>query len=1193
MVCDNMSHSGQSEHDDRSNYIHLPLHVQLQSENDSAENSSVEIAKCHQSDQTNNSSDKDSEGTNPHLRSHLNQHFPRDLDFQECCDADGESSLSDSRRHALSRRKKVRRRRKNDATQSVENDSIPEGCPQDEVNPSVLMGEHRLISQVSGLTTDGETKLVSGGSSVQTPLSRLNQWDSSPSTICDEDHNTSLSFDDFFNPLDQDKEEEHESSSSSGIRKNLFSDDDDEFILRTPEAHRYNDIAVEDNSDLELTQLSRQIQLELRLQEMSELAREAERAAEEGVERFVGNATKFELGLGLDVGDAGDSSDDEFPNQKVDRDSWKLFGNIDCNRLDYDAVTPLRGSKSVRSISQTEIKKLKRPSIISSKDRQSSAPTNAAARRGMGRHSLHSMPSILSSGTFLSVVATTNAQEKKIPVLALRHIDEVIPTFKEMHPFMKSNMKRCHVNEDILNFQLNNDGRDDSLTTDEKDTRRGSMFPSRNGSSTPSVSVPFFPRVPSFNVIMKSMSGMSAAEPGKVVQTYKSDDEISYRPEDVDGDKDADISLAPDDMTLDCVSFVSCGDMSHGKAVLDTPEKKMVLSLSDDDEISVESDSSNNAFACTLATEVHDPSHVRPIPSPLPKAPFDDDDGDLDIIAPKFLRTPTSSRWPTLSNFWDNISPAKRNISLPSPLRLQLPSSLESRRNTWAFADGSLPSKANSMVMNRSNAFVAIQFASMRDERIRDERTFYPKRDGPRFEDEPWELQKDDASDGITISSESFSQTIPRSHSPFEWYNGSGRNVNKIDPCDEGIGNESLTENPTSIENINDNINTEGKKMADEVDLIFSRKEFCKGSFRTSTTHMSGDDSQSSYSKLSQLMVRPLEDNASNQSSQPSPLLNIESANTSDSKEGEIFDKPPLHPITARSKIHLSQSSHIEEVHILPTIKASISCPDVSDASSALNMASESESGHENESLQETIKMSCKIMTHSPDKADVCMYEHWRHDDEVNVRVPGRKKLSAPPSSELMEEANSVVSTEEDEKNKSMTFKNLIEKVPSVIGRFRPFRRAKQEKPEHKDDTEFVKNYFFTGVKSKLDKNPKEKKSRTQANLKFGADLCTDFNCGSVFESAWTSCLSTETSKVHVNQYDSTYSNDQVFSYPHARIQKYGNLNTFGKNEQVVAGDRIFKAPYLKALKGKAIEGDLNQSFDSGSPLEMPIHELT
>lgn len=234
--------------------------------------------------------------------------------------------------------------------------------------------------------------------------------------------------------------------------------------------------------------------------------------------------------------------------------------------------------------------------------------------------------------------------------------------------------------------------------------------------------------------------------------------------------------------------------------------------------------------------------------------------------------------------------------------------------------------------------------------------------------------------------------------------------------------------------------------------------------------------------------------------------------------------------------------------------------------------------------------MSCKTPD-KPQAADVSMCQSWQHDIVdvkerccANVRDLGTKKEPTPLSFEFIEEEKITISAEEDENNRSISFKNLIEKVPSVIGRFRPFRKGKQNKPAFKDDTEFVKNYFFTGVKVKPSKSPMENNTRAQANP--AGDLCTDFNCDSVFESALI-CLSTEPSRVYVNHSVGAYTHDQAFSYPHSRNQKYGNLNTPGKSEKVRVGDRLFRAPYLKVLKWKAIEADLNQSFDSGNILEL------
>jgi len=1183
-----------ADNGDRNSHAHLPLHVHFQH---AEKNPGLEDNARRQESNASNAGGSDC--TNPHLRDLMNIYFPSDLDAEDCCDADGEASDSDSRRHTLQhqQRLKFRRRRRRynpdkGAILSDENDSMSNRYPsrrssKDETSPVLHLNEPLLISQLSGLTTDGETYAALGDSAMRPPVLRFNAWDSSPSTICDdEEHNTSLSFDAYFNPIGED---ENDVGSSLSIRKTLFSNENEnENGPRIPDLRSYN-LDVEDDSDLELTQRSRQIQWELRLQEMSELAREAERAAEEGKEKFVGNATKFELGLGLDVGN-DTYNNAESPKRNKNLRSWKLFDNIDCNRMEYDAVTPLRGSNSLRTSSQTDMKVLKRPRAMSYSSRQSSAPTTMmTGRTGMvGRRSLHSMPSILSSATFLSVAPTKDTQDK-IPVLALRHIDEVIPTFKEMHPFVKRNMNRCGVKAEILNFPSNAEAGDDGLTAEENGA-------SRRSSLISTISVPFFHRAPSFNVIMKSMSGLSAADPEEKV--WKSDDEISYRNEAVlDGD-DTDLSVDQGNMPLDCVSFVSCGDISD-KAIIETSEKMLALTLSEDDEVSLESEHlSSSIYACTLATEVLDPTQSRRSLSPLPQAPFHDDEQDLKIITPRLLRTPRSSRWSTLSNFWDNISPAKRQISLPSPIRLKLPGGLETRRSSWVFAHEGMSSKASIMINHGEKKTCSAT--------TKNEPAFHPKIDGCKDEDEPWELQKDDASDGIIVSSQSFTQTIPRTHSPFEWYNESRGNTKSTVNCDEAIGEKGDLEEfrKTDITDVDE------QNILDEE----HEKHLNKCSFRTSATQMSGDDSQSSYSKLSfnsanypRLLTPPLEDNPSDQPTNPSTLPRSASASTFASKEQDIPDKPPLHPIVASriAKLNLNHISHrlntaqlMEEVHILPTIQGSISCPDFIEASSSLSItASQAVAGNGQDSFSENSKMLCCNMTDKikcADSGGISMYDHWRNNEwdgkesnRENVPILNSTNEPTVPSLELMEE-ESFVCTEEDENNTSMSLRNLMEKVPSVIGRFRPFRKEKQDKPDHKDDAKFVRNYFFTGVKIKLGKSPMEKKTRAQAKRHFAKNPCVDFNCEAVFESALT-CLSKEPSRVYVKQSDSM-SLDSTFSFPSPRNRKYGNLNTFGRSEQVRVANRVFNTPSLKSLKRNPVESDLNQSYDSASLLIASIN---
>jgi hypothetical protein len=1264
------------------NHFHLPLHVHSQLEAPSTQHS-----------------DADSDCTNPRLKYLMDRYFQSNDEGIEF-DADGESEAEVISCMRQKPRKKSRRRKKGTGYTTrkpipLQNDSVLlDGVeqalsysPQDQgrnIEPSCTQFH---TPTYKSKVVDQKVDVVSGKIKevdkppFRTVVQRYNAWDSSPSTVADEDdHNTSVSFDMYFNPIDDDQNGD---GPSINVRKHLFSEGGIGYMnndFTVPEGNFVKDIELTDDSDLELTQRSRQIQYDLRLQEMSELALEAERAAEAGKEKFVGNATKFELGLGLDVG-GGKNSPVRSPPRGIGRRSWSVWDNFDSSRPDYDAVTPLRGHhRNLNSHDQpltirpsTEIKK---PKAISHGSRQVSAPSKLQSKNS----AKSTIPRILTSATFLSVAPPSEAKEK-IPVLALRHIEEVIPPFKEMHPLVKTNLSRCGVNATLSSKALT----DSSISVQ---SRRG---------SAPSVS--FITRVPSFRIIMKSMSGLSGT--GKSIKAYKSDEEIS---DDAKAEADSDLSLGPDDMALDCVSFVSCGDINED--ILVTPEKKTKVCSNDETLRSLPSD----LYACTLATELHDPLQEKRSVSPLPKAPYSmDSDNNLKITPQRACASPRS-RW---STFWEKISPAKTSRS---PLRIQL------NRHSWSFAGN------NGLV---EPATVHKRITSSSDsEDMRYESSLYfnrmlAKQNGAHAS---WEVQKDESSNGVIISSQSFSQRIQRTQSP-PWLDGN---------CDSYDITEDVAKHSKVINTREAAFDDEQHAPGTDKKTSFSNHN-SKGSFRTSTTtQMSCDESSicSKFSEASQpshmistkrsltgphlLTIRPFETACA--SSVPSTLADIQIVHSCSREQETMPYKPPLHPLVGiklsdtsllntnnRKYQHLDSVMNVES-HMLPTIEASISCPDRSEASSVLSTTSEDEHlsfavddstnaqvedmlvrpfetacasslpstlaetniVHSCSREQET--MSHKLPFHPPVgiklsdtsllNTDNRKYQHL--DSVMNVESHMLPTIEASISCPDFSEASSVLNTtsedehlsfvvdkstnvqaedilfpigntninessmqsmcnlwrkeaslvvasndlhdakselfsdleskrkndehrlvsfdalddasivsDDDENNKStISFIDLIEKVPSVINSFRPFKTSKKPESIYQDDIAFVENYFFTGIKPKEAKGRVKTDHKPQSKHFFGKDACLDLNCISVMESALTylSAESPRNTSSHVVNRKFLSENG-----------KYGRLDNNRREKKLIVGGRLFKTPSLMDSKQSVLDEQIGQSFESNS----------
>ena len=247
-----------------------------------------------------------------------------------------------------------------------------------------------------------------------------------------------------------------------------------------------DDLESENEDNLELLYRARKIQHDLRLQEMKELAEEAERAAEEGKEKFIGNATKFGLNDSLSVILETTSP---YKGPLLKEDGRQRVESEEGNMKNI--TTPLRSVIDQRYSSQIHItpkSDIKRPRPIIMQHRLSSEPSKL--------QNLNYSPSILTAKSILSLAQTSIVE--KVPVLSLRHIEEVFPSFGEMHPFIRSHMVRSGVDEKMLNFR-------DDISDDSSNEKIDTINEKNSAASTTS----FFPKMENLQTLLKTFSGVS------------------------------------------------------------------------------------------------------------------------------------------------------------------------------------------------------------------------------------------------------------------------------------------------------------------------------------------------------------------------------------------------------------------------------------------------------------------------------------------------------------------------------------------------------------------------------------------------------------------------------------------------------------------------------------------------------------
>lgn len=407
-----------------------------------------------------------------------------------------------------------------------------------------------------------------------------NAWDSSPSTV---DYNEDQD-DKSFYTHDEAVHFEDNSSSRTHNMPISFQDIDDD----------------ENDSDMELTQRSRQIQLDLRLREMTELALEAERAAAAGDEMFRGNATKFELGLGLDVDlplsvpsatTLTPKSNDINMSRRLLEPKNRIWNSrcvpFSCNN-NFGSSSPVEMCKGRKIIDSEHLH------FKSSPSRQRSAPStlyNSPRTASISSMTSH-FPSLMKSH---KSPAPMIQRIDKIHILNLRHIDDVIPNFEEMQRFMKMHLTRAGV-EEIA----------DSMTKHEK----------IKNSSIRSTSV----RVSGFQQILRSFSSNSYNQ-----KTISIDEE--------------------------CVK----DEKAHGLASGSQDDIENFDQMDPDCSQISDTNSSEKLYVDTLASETCNMKSKLRVPSPLPAPPYTDDVKDGPTVV--YVRTP-SSPW---LNFLSNMTPVRKS----------------------------------------------------------------------------------------------------------------------------------------------------------------------------------------------------------------------------------------------------------------------------------------------------------------------------------------------------------------------------------------------------------------------------------------------------------------------------------------------------------------------------------------------------
>jgi hypothetical protein len=939
---------------------------------------------------------------------------------------------------------------------------------------------------------------------------------------------------------------------------------------------------TDNDDDLELTYRARQIQHDLRLQEMKELAVEAERAAEEGKEKFVGNATRF--GVDDTLSEVSKRKSPRkvtvMANATAIQENWpncgKLASNCQYEGDDYDAIvhSPRLSTMTYKYASQSRLtpkSELKRPKL----DRLSSAPSKLQNRNpspSIVNASIVNVPStvssILTAKSFLSLTQS-KFNEKKVPVLSLRHIEEVIPSFGEMHPFVRSHMIRAGVVEKTLLLQkeevhLENDKvnkiKDSKEPVDEKESAAGSRTSSNS----------LFPRIQSFQKLFPSFSGLS------VEGIEKQEGEVAL-------DSDFEIGSASEaekylescamSVNADCASLVSCGESSYDEDILQKYMKQRSVVSEDEDgdstsdiiekekkelDIMLSQSDQSDIYVCTLASEIHSPTS-RPRSPPIPP-PY----SDIDINIKEFLETktpasngtPPRSRWTT---FWSNISPT-RNLTLPVPRR------------------------AKSLIRAQSLVF----------EPQEDRQSYVkPKLVKYQSEMEPSLVLRP------RMSSESWS-----------------------------LGHHNNLLNGQTLRQKNITFNKSISNSGLEVDMVHPPST---RSLKTIITQRSSSESESEESAFS-IYSKPstkVGDTINQQNSDPlgssmqsikenhNLISNSENGQQSlTSRDIESATKPPLHPAGVRlatvllnnvgikngveGKEQVGQQK-VEEFKPITDTQCHNRHERAVDKTLQLPTADNNIDLFQSDSLQITVnQLQCPNDIKEEERrssnddgvlSPPCHSEMKRENslssihsyilgegssicgEEPSMQVASNDELSTKSADEVVDDDNN---------NSISSFMDLMEnvKVPSVIERLSPLlggRKEVKNKSAYQDDAAFVGNYFYVGVghQNEEDTNhvePKYNRFQQKRSRFCERAPCVDAGCedfGTTIIEQTFNLLSTKSSwdKESGPLINDPQSYDTQPWLKKALSQCAGHQR-YQRREEVIIGEKRFRAPNLQIQKG-------------------------
>lgn len=1121
-----------------------------------------------------------SECTNPYLEMLLDRYFPSD-DEDVGCEADGEYDadlFTNSRKRAsfthkspLGKRSSPSRRRTTCTSLGrIKKDDIfgNRNLHKDNeyefgINLEEDIGKHRSLrynENTEEWFQEARCHYLAGevnrlkDAEVDT---NMYMWDSSPSTVEGGDFvETEGSLTPHHSALKCYFDEEYKYSNSfhknptdnSDIRKALFApiieDELTGLSSMRDNLEEKNDLDTDsDDDDLDLIYRARKIQHDLRLQEMEELAVEAERAAAEGKEKFVGNATKFGLDDTLSIINETNS-----PYQDADDIDRNLSGSGHLQSVmdesNHKRVTHAPSLMAHngnypqnRIIPKTEIK---RPRSLRLQDRFASAPSKLQLRDDSPTiiPSLsNTVPSILMSKSFLSLVQS-KVTEIKVPVLSLRHIEEVIPSFGEMHPFVESHMLRAGVKKEML--RAPDEIEDKKLKLLKHNTgnvdEKGSVTESRTSSNSK------FPRIPSFHKLFQSFSGLSvddSAQNNSTNELVDSDLEIGTTSE-VEGESDHCASVHGFAQGLGVSAIVHQKEKQNHTQLLDSgnhnEENHYVKQRQRDDIVVKSSSELSDIYICTLASEINTPNR-RPHSPPV-EPPYGEMEEYMMAVLKKEMYPstndnsdcPPQSLW---TSFWANISPRRGPAS---------------------------PRRARSLPLESEQEFHSVV-----------SRQFYRYHSEISLEQTPY-AQSESFGPRVSNYSSTRSAEATSSLSPEEVESNNRPSEGACQPSssncllDTETGNQKLTKSLRRTTTQHTSYETESSGSAfSQYSKSSNPNDDRRHTRRISSMIIDRDSAASPKPPLHPAGIR---------------LANVLLTNAGIKREIEKMD------LTGKP----------QESHQTTFTKNESKPHDLSND----RLVTSSQKNHNQETLRvkagdeehvEKVKQQHSFSS----VTSFCIGEETSLCGE-ETSLPGSlhndinkfAKHDDDESSSLMVDDNNISSS---------SFMHLIEnvKVPLVLDRFSPLLRRKEledHKSTYQDAAAFVGNYFYVGVGPEDDNSGQGNDTMcSDEKRRFCSSApCINSGCGDFGSSILGNTLKLLSQKSSWEMESGPLFNEPETYNQHQWLRKAlcqcAGRQNYQRHEEVILGNKRFRAPNLQIQKGgffsRRSNGTLQEKFTLG-----------